>query len=316
MNVDIELDQVTNQLNSGVLLLDLSLNVINWNRFLAVHTNKALAQVKGKSIYQVFPEIPQRWFERKIASVTQLGTPTFSSWEQRHHLLELPHNRPITTDSHFMAQNCTFLPYRDKGEVVGICILIEDATDVCHYQSMLKVTMHELELTSRIDGLTKVYNRKYWEESLAKEFYRAKRYNASLSLIMFDLDHFKKLNDNYGHQCGDLVLMETAERVQAMLREADVFGRYGGEEFAVILTETSAFGAADVAEKIRKALSSEPVIYDGKAIEISASFGISSVDANHERYEDLISETDAALYRAKSSGRNKLCLSTQLNKCS
>lgn len=307
---------VTNQLNSGILILDLNAKIVNWNRFLATHINKKLEQVAGLPVYDVFPELPQRWFERKLAGVAQLKSPFFCSWEQRHHLFELPHNRPITTDSHFMAQNCTFLPIEEAGVVTQICILIEDVTDVCYYQSRLQETMHELELATRIDGLTQIYNRKYWQESLVIEFSRAKRHNHPLSLLMFDLDHFKKLNDTYGHQCGDLVLVETARRIQNLLRTADVFGRYGGEEFGIVLPETDAVGATEVAERVRQVISSIPVIFAGKEISFTVSIGVASINEHTLDYEYFIGQADAALYSAKSSGRNKISLSQPLHKCS
>ena len=307
---------IVDQLNSGVLLVDLDFQLLHWNRFFAVHVNKPLADMIGQSIFDVFPELPKRWFERKLNSVIQLGTPSYCGWEQRHHLFELPHTRPITTDSEFMAQNCTFLPYLEAGVLKGVSILIEDVTDVCHYQSMLKATMQELELATRIDGLTRIYNRKHWEESLAFEFARAKRYTSDMSLLMFDLDHFKSINDNYGHQCGDLVLIEAAKRVKALLRDADIFGRYGGEEFAIILTETNQFGAVEVAERVRKALTAAPVVYSGKEVNFSASIGIASFNTKQTNYEALIADADSALYRAKSSGRDKICITPTLSECS
>ncbi|WP_286265130.1 sensor domain-containing diguanylate cyclase [Thalassotalea atypica] len=307
---------ISDQLNSGVLVLDLDSNIINWNRFIAIHANKNLEQVIGKSVFEIFPELPKRWFERKIAGVAQLKSPFFCSWEQRHHLFELPHNRPITTDSHFMAQNCTFLPIEEEGQVVRVCILVEDVTDVCHYQSKLKHTMEELELATRIDGLTQIYNRKFWQESLSIEFSRTKRHNHALSLLMFDLDHFKRLNDNYGHQCGDLVLIETASRIKQLLRTGDIFGRYGGEEFAIVLPETDLVGAFEVAERIRHSIASIPVIYGGKEVKFSVSIGVAVVQECHKSINELISETDSALYSAKSSGRNQICGAQHLNKCS
>ena len=215
-----------------------------------------------------------------------------------------------------MAQNCSFLPYEEAGQLLGVCILIEDVTDVCHYQSKLKETMRELELATRIDGLTQIYNRKYWEECLVNEFNRTVRYQNELSLIMFDLDHFKLLNDNYGHQCGDHVLIESAKRVKSVLRDADIFGRYGGEEFAVILPETPVFGALEVAERIRKIIAGSAIDFEGQSISFSVSVGVASYDSADNRYEDLISEADSALYQAKSLGRNQICVAQQLNKCS
>ncbi|WDE06227.1 diguanylate cyclase [Thalassomonas viridans] len=299
---------ITNQLNTGVLILDLDFNIVFWNRFLEVHANKRANEVIGQSIFTVFGELPRRWFERKVAGVVQLNTPSFCSWEQRHHLFELPHTRPITTDSHFMAQNCTFLPLAPEGEIQHVCILIEDATDVCHYQSMLQKTLTELEYANRIDGLTQVYNRKHWEECLSKEFDRARRYQHDLSLIMFDLDHFKKLNDVYGHLCGDMVLVEVAKTIKPLLRSCDCLGRYGGEEFAIILPETNISGAVDVAERVRQAIALKDMEYQGVEIKASVSVGIGEFERRTRRYEDLIGNADAALYEAKSGGRNRTCL--------
>ena len=315
MSVETFYSTITNQLNTGVLILDLDFNIVIWNRFLEVHANKRAEHVIGQSLFQVFPELPRRWFERKIASVIQLKSPSFCSWEQRHHLFELPHTRPITTDSYYMAQNCTFLPIAPNDQIEHVCILVEDATDVCHYQGMLKKTMEDLELANRIDGLTQVYNRKYWEESLAHEFDRAHRYQHELALIMFDLDHFKKFNDENGHQCGDMVLIEVAKCIKPLLRSCDVFGRYGGEEFAIILPETGMTGAADAAERIRQVISTNPFEYQSVSLCVSVSVGVSVFEAGTRRYEDLIGHADRALYQAKSSGRNRTCLFKDLIEC-
>ena len=134
-------NQVSDQLNTGVLVVDRDFKVVMWNRFIQVHANKSSEEVVGRLIFDVFPELPQRWFERKLSGVLQLNTPSFSSWEQRHHLFELPHTRPITTDSVYMAQNCTFLPVLDDSKITNICLLIEDVTDVYHYQTKLNTVL-------------------------------------------------------------------------------------------------------------------------------------------------------------------------------
>lgn len=299
---------ITNQLNTGVLLIDREYNIVLQNRFLAVHSGKSNEDVIGENIFSVFPELPENWFKRKLSTVLLLNTQSFCSWEQRHHLFELPHTRPITTDSKYMAQNCTFLPIVNEGAVEHICILIEDATDVYHYQSVLNETLQNLALANRIDGLTQVYNRKHWEECLAKEFARATRYDHGLSLIMIDIDNFKALNDTRGHQCGDYVLQEMAKKVQDLLRLCDIFGRYGGEEFAVILPETSIEGAIEVGERIRAGVDCHIIHYQGTDISISLSIGIAKVESFDKRYEDLIAKADKAMYRAKETGRNRVCL--------
>ncbi|WP_085301419.1 sensor domain-containing diguanylate cyclase [Colwellia polaris] len=300
-----------NRLNTGILILDKNFNILMWNRFLEVHANKSDKQVIGKSIFTIFPELPRKWFERKLSSVIQLKNQTFCGWEQRHHLFELSHSRPITTDSDFMAQNCTFLPIEVEGEVERICILIEDVTDVCHYQTQLNKALNELALSNRIDGLTQAFNRKHWEECLASEFSRATRYKQELALVMLDLDQFKLLNDTYGHQGGDKVLIETTEVINELLRMGDLFGRYGGEEFAVILPNTELTGAYDVAERIRKTIENNAIEYQGKNINVTVSIGIAVMNEYDTRYEDIISRADIALYKAKNSGRNQVCVAKE-----
>ncbi|SEK74123.1 diguanylate cyclase (GGDEF) domain-containing protein [Colwellia chukchiensis] len=301
-------DKIINRLNTGVLLLDRNFNILMWNRFLAVHANQHDEQVIGKNIFQVFPELPRKWLERKLSSVIQLKNQSFCGWEQRHHLFELAHSRPITTDSDFMAQNCTFLPIEEHGQVTQICILIEDVTDIYHYQTQLKKTLQELALSNRIDGLTQAFNRKHWEECLAAEFSRARRHHSSLALVMLDLDHFKLLNDTHGHQGGDKVLIETAKAINELLRMGDLFGRYGGEEFAVILPNTELSGAEEVAERIRQTIALKAVDYQGQNIGITVSLGVAVLAQQDKRYEDLISRADNALYKAKFSGRNRVSL--------
>ncbi|MBA6304066.1 sensor domain-containing diguanylate cyclase [Colwellia sp. MB02u-14] len=303
---------ITNKINTGILIIDNQYNIVFWNRYLEIHANKKTDDVVGHNLFQIFPELPQKWLKRKVESVFQLKSQSFCSWEQRHHLFELPHTRPISTNSHFMAQNCTFLPLERKDGSDNVCILIEDVTDVCHYQTMLNKTLEELAQANRIDGLTQIFNRKHWEECLEKEFSRARRYQHGLALIMFDLDHFKLLNDTYGHLGGDLVLIETARVISSLLRLGDLFGRYGGEEFAIILPNTDIVGALDVAERIRVAISKNVINFQESEIKVTASVGVAVISEDDNRYEDLISNTDLALYDAKASGKNIVCVAKQL----
>ncbi|MFB0980162.1 MAG: sensor domain-containing diguanylate cyclase [Alteromonadaceae bacterium] len=303
---------ITNKINTGILIIDNQYNIVFWNRYLEIHANKKTDDVIGHNIFNVFTELPHKWLKRKVESVFQLKSQSFCSWEQRHHLFELQHTRPISTNSHFMAQNCTFLPLERKDGSDNVCILIEDVTDVCHYQTMLNKTLEELAQANRIDGLTQIFNRKHWEECLEKEFSRARRYQHGLALIMFDLDHFKLLNDTNGHLGGDLVLIETAKVISSLLRLGDLFGRYGGEEFAIILPNTDIVGALDVAERIRVAISKNVINFQASEIKVTASVGVAVISEEDNRYEDLISNTDIALYDAKASGRNIVCVAKQL----
>jgi diguanylate cyclase (GGDEF)-like protein len=257
----------------------------------------------------VFADLPEAWLKRKLMSVLDLKTPAFSSWEQRQYIFKLPHLRPITSGSQYMAQNCTMLPLHTEASAQPlICILIEDATDAFVYHQHLSRTLIELEKANRQDGLTKVLNRRYWEEQLKQEIHRAQRYQHPLSLILFDLDKFKDLNDKYGHLGGDFVLVELAAFIGTLLRDSDLLGRYGGEEFGIILPDTPLSGAQEVAERICKAVADYPMLFNQQTIRTSLSMGVAELQPNaHVVHDDLIRCADMALYSAKRAGRNRVC---------
>ncbi len=124
---------------------------------------------------------------------------------------------------------------------------------------------------------------------------------------MLDLDYFKLLNDNYGHQCGDMVLIEISKLITTLLRLEDVFGRYGGEEFAIVLPETNMAGALDLAERICSKVAEKALYYKGELLNITISLGVAQLSNNESSYEDLITYADNALYQAKEQGRNRVC---------
>ena len=296
-------------LNSGVIVIDDEYNIQYLNAFIERHGNLQLSSVLGKSLFSVFADLPEAWLKRKLMSVLDLKTPAFSSWEQRQYIFKLPHLRPITSSSQYMAQNCTMLPLgTGQHEQPLICILIEDATDAFVYQQHLSRTLIELEKANRQDGLTKVQNRRYWEEQLKQEIHRAQRYQHSLSLILFDLDKFKDLNDKYGHLGGDFVLVELSSFISSLLRDSDLFGRYGGEEFGIILPDTGLEGAEEVAERICRAVADYPMLFNQQTIRTTLSIGVAEfVPKQHFLHDDLIRCADMALYNAKRSGRNRVC---------
>lgn len=155
------------------------------------------------------------------------------------------------------------------------------------------------------DGLTGLYNHRYFQEQLEKEYSRARRFNLSLSLIMLDIDHFKLLNDSYGHQQGDVVLKGVANILRRSVRDIDLVARYGGEEFVVILPETPKKNAVIVAERIRASVEGAGFEHDGGVLEATASLGVSGhPDDDITTQLDLIAKADEAMYKAKREGRN------------
>jgi diguanylate cyclase (GGDEF)-like protein len=169
----------------------------------------------------------------------------------------------------------------------------------------------EIRLLSRTDSLTGCYNRGYLNDHLPHEIKRALRYRHALSITLCDIDHFKVVNDTYGHQCGDLVLREFVQSIMSLIRtDMDWLARYGGEEFLLVLPETSVANAARMSERLRKHLSKMIVEWEGEKISIRASFGVTGFKASKPfetvTPDDLLNMADRLLYQAKNEGRNKV----------
>ena len=158
------------------------------------------------------------------------------------------------------------------------------------------------------DPLTGLYNRRHFEDNLEREFLRAVRYDNSLSFAIIDVDFFKKVNDTYGHSCGDYVLKEVAYLILQTFRKTDMVFRYGGEEFAVIITETPIEKAVIPLERLRKSISEYPFSYNGTKIKVTVSIGVSEVNKQTESVHQLFENADKALYKAKENGRNQISL--------
>ncbi len=168
-----------------------------------------------------------------------------------------------------------------------------------------------LEMENITDPLTQVYNRCYLDRHLEEEVARSKRYSLDLSILMLDIDHFKRINDTYGHHAGDVALSTLSSLIKTALREMDVVARYGGEEFLVICVNTAIDGATVVAERLRHLVESHQIeITDGsggnQTIQISISIGVAGLSAALDSKNKLVQAADQALYRAKQAGRNRV----------
>lgn len=170
--------------------------------------------------------------------------------------------------------------------------------EAAYHEEIYKMTI--------MDGLTGVHNRRYLQEFLEREVARASRHARPLSFVIFDLDKFKDVNDNFGHLTGDYVLSQTADLVRNRIRREEVFGRYGGEEFCAILPETPLAGGIDFAEWFRKTVEGHKYMFDGDHIPVTLSAGVASMGPSIDDWATLVERADAALYRAKKSGRNRV----------
>jgi two-component system, cell cycle response regulator len=157
-----------------------------------------------------------------------------------------------------------------------------------------------------IDGLTQINNKRFLMETLEREIPRARRHQRPLSVVMFDIDHFKGINDNYGHLAGDYVLKELATLVKTRLRPDDIVARYGGEEFCALLPETALQGAGAIAEDLRRRVQERRFVFEGESIPVTVSLGCSELGGEMDVLA-LIKQADEKLYDAKRGGRNRVC---------
>jgi len=168
-----------------------------------------------------------------------------------------------------------------------------------------KYLMDRFVNQARIDYLTNLSNRRYFMEQAEAELHRALRYETSFALLMIDIDHFKQINDTYGHKTGDLVLQKLSELLKQSLREVDILGRIGGEEFAILLPESKLENAVEVAERLRTQIANSILVEEnGVAIRFTVSVGIALLDSANKTLDALFAQADEALYKAKNSGRN------------
>lgn len=298
---------IVQSIDVGVVVLDRQYRIEVWNTFMENRSGHLPEAVRGKSFFALFPEVDESWFRRKVENVATLGTPSFTIWEQRPYLLRFKNYQPITGLEDFMYQNTTLMPLRGlTGRIEQICLIIYDVTDVATNRRQLQAANRELQRLSSTDRLTGLFNRGHWEEMLRQEYARHRRYDRNAALVMFDIDHFKNVNDTYGHQAGDAVIQQTAELVRQCMRDADIAGRYGGEEFVVLLPDTDSEGALTFAERFRQAIEEHEVVYENHRIRFTVSLGIADLSQPTSGYAQLIERADGALYSSKAGGRNQV----------
>ena len=157
-----------------------------------------------------------------------------------------------------------------------------------------------------VDGLTQVYNKRYLLEFLEREMARCSRHQRALSLVLFDLDHFKKINDTHGHLAGDYVLRELAVTLKSRIRREECFARYGGEEFALVLPETGQESSVLLTDKLRQIVEQHPFVFEGRRIGVTYSAGVADMQPVHDSPLSFIKTADERLYQAKRGGRNRV----------
>ena len=298
--------ELLDSIEVGIAVLDRNFNVQVWNKFLENHGAKKAEAIIGDSLFSHFPEIEEKWLRTKVDPVFNLKSPVFIIWEQRPFLFKFGCNRPVTSAAEFMYQNVTMFPIVDKrGNVERFCILVYDVTEQALGKRGMEHLNEELKTASRVDGLTGLYNRRYWQERFDEMHKLCVRREKPSTALMLDIDHFKRINDTYGHQAGDKVIKMLAALIKRCVRETDLAGRYGGEEFAIILNDSSVEDAKIVAERIRQLAQRLVVEHEGESISFTVSLGLAQFSPDFKGAMAWLECADQALYEAKENGRNQ-----------
>lgn len=273
-------DRVFDSMRDGVLVLDTSNRVVDFNPTAQLIIKDITKKNIGNMAQDVLGDFPELLNQLSENDNDQISLKT-------------------SNGGVFYYYNSRITPVvNNKNKIIGKTIVLNDITQ--HV-----VLLEKLRTLATLDALTNIFNRRHFLDLSEKEFLLAKQYGQAISVILMDLDHFKQVNDNYGHKAGDIVIKTVVGICRNSLRVTDLFGRYGGEEFVAFLPETSSKTAFMVAERLRQNIADTRIPLDDHEIYVTASFGIASVDKiGNTDLDELLKKADEALYKAKEAGRN------------
>jgi len=300
--------QLLDHLSIGAAVIDPDLKILFWNRWMGEHSLLDRQAVLDRPIQEVLPGLASKGFVQKAREVFRRGQPSFFNKKLHRNIFPFYSGRSyIEKKLAPMEQTVILSPLIDEnGAINELLVSVFDISDWITYQNELLRSQTELQRLSRTDELTQVANRRNIMERLTEELALHKRKKRPISLALLDVDHFKKINDNFGHQVGDCILREMAQLIRSRLRDYDALGRYGGEEFLLILPETTGEQAWRICDRLRQAVGNEEFQVRGRSHRITVSLGVIGKDEeDNPSRENLINEADRRLYRAKEAGRNR-----------
>jgi diguanylate cyclase (GGDEF)-like protein/PAS domain S-box-containing protein len=304
---------VFDAIQNGLTVLDCEFNIIRVNPW-AEKMYAAQMPLVGRKCYKAYQK-------RESPCLRCPALRTLATGEAHSEIVSYP-----SEDNPTQWVDLSAFPLKNPGgRVVGIIEHMKDITQRKQAERALRKAHDELarrveERTAQLakankqleelsitDELTGLYNRRYLMRMLESEYRRALRHNRNLALLMLDIDHFKRVNDHFGHLCGDLVLQDIGRVVREHVRSVDLVARYGGEEITIILIEAEISAALEVAEKVRREVETHAFVCDGKSLKVTVSIGASAHPGENIRsWKQLLNTADQAMYRAKQAGRNRV----------
>lgn len=277
-------------------IVDCDYKLVKFNEVYTRTRNKRASDLYGKKCYEIFHNRTGICDDCVIAKTFQSGDPCAKE------------KQLTSSDGTEVWVEIYTYPIFDQGKNVSHVVeYSRDITDRKKADEEKKQLINKLNYLSTTDSLTGLLNRRALNDMLTHEIERATRYNANLALILCDVDKFKKINDTFGHRAGDQALQAVAEVLKNTIRKADIVGRYGGDEFMIIMPETSLAGAHSLAEKVRIAVNELDLALSGsKRVKLSLSIGIAGCCSSPENIDSLVALADAQLYASKQAGRNRV----------
>ena len=296
-------------INNGIIILDEDLNILAWNKWLEVRTNKKSSEMIGKNICKEFDYINENKLKRKIKSVLVTNNASFYSINPHKFLIDIKVNTIVNKVFESMQQDITIVPYDIEKKLV--CLYIYDNTKLCEINYKLEELNDKLKELSNCDPLTNVYNRRYFSEISNKMLSLTTRNSHDLGIIILDIDKFKNINDTYGHGLGDKVIIALAQNLKEIVRDSDIVSRFGGEEFVILMYNINLENAQNVAEKIRQHIEAIEIIDNDLTLRFTVSLGVALYDEaiDNKNLEYTLKRADKALYMAKQNGRNQVRVS-------
>ena len=297
---------IFNSIDNGIIILDENMNILAWNYWLEIRTHIKENEIVNKNICEEFSYINEKRLKRKIKSVLVTKNPSFYNVDPHHFLIDIKINSITENIYTSMQQDITLVPY--DIEKKQVCLYIYDKTSLCKTNYKLEKLNKELEELSNRDPMTKAYNRRYFADISKKMLNLSVRNKKNISLIILDIDHFKKINDTYGHSVGDDVIILLAKTLESCIRESDISARFGGEEFVILFNNCDLEYTYKLAEGIRKIIERLEVTTDEGKLKFTVSIGVAQYDTLEDNMsiENTLKRADDCLYDAKKNGRNQV----------